>query len=287
MKNAIALIIAVCAAVLGPSAWATAPIGAAALQSRHATLAPQLANSPFGSPVHIESQEAARRIEGDVYAVLDHPFSKVSATLADPGQWCDILILHLNTKYCRKQDSAAGAQIDLRVGKKEEQSIESANLLRFAWRAQAQRPDYVLVAMNAPEGPYGTRDYQLVAEAVPLGDGRTFLHMAYGFSYGGASNVALHVYLATAARDKVGFTRVNGQWVGGVRGVVERNTVRYYFALRSYIDSLALAPAARAESRMRAWFDATEQHPQQLHELDREEYLRMKRNEVARQLAPG
>ena len=55
--------------------------GPAALRARHASLAPQLADNPFGGPVVLQSQEAARRIDGDVYAVIEHPFAAVSAAL--------------------------------------------------------------------------------------------------------------------------------------------------------------------------------------------------------------
>ena len=112
-----------------------------------------------------------------------------------------------------------------------------------------------------------------------------FLHMGYAFSYGGASNLAMRVYLNTVARDKVGFTRLPpaDRPVGGMRGVFERNTMRYYLAIESYLASLQLPPQQQLEHRLGAWFDATEKFSRQLHELERDEYLRMKRNEVRRQ----
>ena len=85
-------------------AEAAGVLGAAALRQRHSTLAPQLADNPFGGPIHLESQEASRRLEGDVYAVLEHPFARVRAALEDAGQWCDVMILHLNTKHCRRTE---------------------------------------------------------------------------------------------------------------------------------------------------------------------------------------
>src|SRR4051812_19583910 len=97
--------------LLADGAGAAGAIGATALRARHASLAPQLAENVFGGPLVLQSEEAGRRIQGDVYAVLDHSFATVSAALADPGQWCEILILHLNTKYCRR----AGNVLDVRV----------------------------------------------------------------------------------------------------------------------------------------------------------------------------
>jgi hypothetical protein len=99
------------------------------------------------------------------------------------------------------------------------------------------------------------------------------------------------MYLGTVARDKVGFTRAkdakSGEtaFVGGSRGIVERNTMRYYLAIDAYLDSLQAPPAQRLEKRLQAWFDATERYARQLHEVEREAYLSMKRNEVQRQAA--
>lgn len=278
------------AATLPLAAHAAAPSGPAALRARHASLAPQLAGSAFGGPLVLQSEENARRIEGDVYAVVDHPFQAVSAALSDPAQWCEILILHLNTKHCRQAGDAAAPRVELRVGRKQPQEIRSAALLAFAWRAPQVRGDYLSVQMDAPEGPYDTRDYRLVAEAIPLEGGRTFLHMNYGLSYGGASDLAMSLYLNTVGRDKVGFTRVKhagsgDDFVAGMRGVTERNTMRYYLAIDAYLDSLGAPPAQQVEKRLQAWFDATEKYPRQLREVEREAYLRMKRNEVERQTA--
>ncbi len=80
--------VAVVAALLLPlGSHAASALGPASLRAHHATLAPQLANNVFGGPLVLQSEEVARRIEGDVYAVIDHPFAAVAAALKDPGQW--------------------------------------------------------------------------------------------------------------------------------------------------------------------------------------------------------
>lgn len=264
-------------------------LGPTALRARQAALAPQLAANAFGGPLVLQSEESARSIEGDVYAVLPHPFAAVSAALAEPSQWCEIMILHLNTKFCRRTGEGAATQIEMRVGRKHEQPVNKATPLQFAWSAPVARADYLAVQMQAPDGPYDTRDYRLLAEAVPLEGGKTFLHMGYAFAYGGSSQFAMQLYLATVGRDKVGFTVVKPgaepEYVGGMRGVVERNTMRYYLAIDAYMGSLAAPLQERVDRRFAAWFDATERFPKQLHEVERDEYLRMKRNEYLRQTA--
>ncbi|MEJ6023147.1 hypothetical protein [Ramlibacter sp. PS4R-6] len=276
------------ALLLSFAAQAGGALGANGLRQHHAAIAPHLAASEFGGPLLLRSDEAPRRIEGEVFAVLDHPFESVAAALADPLQWCEILILHLNTKGCRETVVNGRQRIEIRVGRKEPQPPEDAELVAFDWRGATRRADYVAVQMDAEDGPYDTRDYRLFVESVPLDAKHTFIHMGYALSYGGASSVAMKLYLATFGRNKVGFTHERPPtpkdegYVGGVRGIVERNTMRYYLCIDAYLGSLALPPAQRAEKSIAAWFDATERFARQLHEVDRDDYLRMKREEVRR-----
>jgi hypothetical protein len=96
-------------------------------------------------------------------------------------------------------------------------------------------------------------------------------------------------YLATAGSGKVGFTNVgkqpNGQptYIGGMRGVVERNTMRYYLAIDAYLSAMSAPASEQLEKRLQNWFDSTERYARQLHEVDRSSYLSMKRIEYQRQ----
>jgi hypothetical protein len=132
----------------------------------------------------------------------------------------------------------------------------------------------------------GTRDYRIVVEAAPLDERHTVLRLRYEYGFGTMARLAMQAYLATAGRAKVGFTVVghdaHGQpeYIGGVRGLVERNTMRYYLAIEAVLAADDASPAARLEHRLQAWFDATERYPRQLHELERPEYLAMKHDET-------
>jgi len=68
-----------------------------------------------------------------------------------------------------------------------------------------------------------------------------------------------------------------------VRGVVERNTMRYYLAIDAYLFALTTLPKDQLEKRLQKWYDGTEQYATQLHEVERNDYLEMKRNEYKRQ----
>ena len=282
MKSAHAFALAAAFAAFAGSAIAAAPAppasaGAQALLGTHAQMAPQLAHNAFGRPLVLASQEGERQVGGDVYAEVDFPFATVKQALATPGQWCDVLILHLNTKACR----ASGERLDVRVGRKNAEDADDAYALAFAWQLQSATPDFLAAKVSAPEGPLGSRDYLIELQAVPLGAHKTFLRLHYSYGFGAVARLATRGYLATSGAGKIGFTRTGKGYIGGLRGAIERNTMRYYLAVESYLGSLAQPPGRQFSTRIARWFDATEQYRPQLHEIERADYLRMKQHQYA------
>lgn len=262
------------------------PAGADALRTRHAQLAPALRDNAYQRPLHIESTQSGELLRGEIHAVLAHPFTRVRDALSVPAHWCDILILPFNTKHCRAAGSAEDPQLLVRIGRKYNQPVEKAFKLAFAFRPQAASADYFETRLEADEGPVGTRDYRIVAAAVPLEGGRTFLRLDYTYGFGMAGRLAMKAYLATAGADKVGFTTAAdaaGRQVptGGMRGAIERNAMRYYLAIDTYLDSLSQPPAQQAEWRIARWFEESERYPRQLHEMDKATYVALKREEIA------
>ena len=271
-------------------AFASAPgsYSSATLQAKYASMVERLHDNPFRRPVSLDSSESPNDVKGNIYAVLDYPFSTVRTALQRPEQWCDVLILHINTKYCRATSDQGGTVLTVNVGKKMPQSIEEAYPLEFDYRVAAATASHLAIQLNAPEGPLSTRNYRIQLQAIPVGD-RTFLQLTYSYDYGMAGRLAMKTYLATIGSGKVGFTRTGTQadgqpeHVGGMRGVVERNTMRYYLAIDAYLGALSSPPHLRLQKRLHSWFNATEQYPRQLRELDRAAYFDMKRREYRRQ----
>ncbi|MFC0400316.1 hypothetical protein [Paraburkholderia rhizosphaerae] len=263
---------------------------AAALRARYQSLAPQLANNPFHRPLYLDSTEAPDSLKGSIYAVIDYPFATVNSALNDPtkgpANWCDVLILHLNTKYCHvSTGSDGGSTLNVNLGKKTEENLSSTFRVAFNYRPDVTRPDYFRVDLSADKGPMSTRDYHIMLEAVAIDSARTFIHLTYSYGYGTAGRLAMKTYLATIGSDKVGFSRSagNGDYVGGVRGLVERNTMRYYLAIDAYLASLSAPAGQQLDARLNHWFDATEQYPRQLHEVEKDDYIQMKHHEYERQ----
>lgn len=230
-------------------------------------------------------------MQGDIYAVIEQPYAVVGTALQGSAHWCDILILHLNVKSCRVSSGPAGEVLHLHIGRKFEQALADAYPFEFAYRVATARPDFLQVLLEAQEGPLGTSRYRIKLEVVALDDRRSFLHLSYSYAYGVAARVATQGYLATLGRNKVGFSIVarnaEGQpiYIGGMRGVIERNTMRYYLAIEAYLSALVEPPAMRLEKRLDLWHSGVEQYPAQLHELERDQYLAIKRKEIQRQQA--
>lgn len=257
------------------------------LRAKYTELQNKLRNNQFGRPVHMTSQESNNSLKGDIYAVVDHDFATFSSSLNNAANWCDVLLLHLNIKYCEAADN--GTRMSVNLGRKSEQPLSQTYQLDFSFNSQKPDPEYFRIQLAADSGPVGTHDYRILLEAIPLGGNETFMHLTYSYGFGMSSRLATKTYLSTMGRDKVGFT-ITGrnkagkpEYVGGVRGVIERNTMRYYLAIDAYLGGLSAPPGQQFEKRLRLVIDATEQYPQQLHEVDRAVYLEMKRHEHQRQ----
>lgn len=254
---------------------------AAALHAKFDELQDKLAHNAYGRPLVLQSTQSGDHLEGEVYARVDQPYPMVQKALQGTDNWCGILILHLNVKMCHAQPTG----LDMALGRKYDQPVDDAYKLRFDYKPAANGPDYMKTELTSADGPLGTKDYRIAVEVAPLDATHTMLHMSYAYGFGFTAKVAMNAYLSTAGADKVGFSTsgkdADGkpEYVGGVRGLVERNTMRYYLAIDDYV----AAPApAQLEQRLATWFDTTERYPRQLHELERADYLAMKRIEAKR-----
>jgi hypothetical protein len=284
-----AAVLAAC--LLSMPAVQAADAGAAqGLREKYGELKPRLANNQYGQPLVLESAEAPGQLRGEAYAVLDYPLEKVAAALHTQDQWCEVLILHLNTKYCHAAPVNGEPGLTVYIGKKEPEELDQAYRVDFSYKARSA-PDYMDVRMTAGKGPMGTSDYRILVEAAPVDNRHTLLHLTYSYGYGMAGKIGMQGYLATVGANKVGFTVTGNEdgkpvYIGGVRGVVERNTMRYYLAIDSYLKEMDAPPGEQQERRLRNWFGATERHARQLREVGREDYMEMKRAELKRQQQP-
>jgi hypothetical protein len=271
-------------------AFAAEPdMSAVLLRAKYTELDKQLYNNQFQRALYLNSTESSQDLKGEIYVVVNYPFATVNQALNDPAHWCDVLILHVNIKYCHASGNNADTVLTVNLGKKDYQLLADTHRAEFNYRAVVTTPDYFALELNAADGPLSTHDYRIRVEATTLKDGRTFLHFTYAYAFGLPGRLAMQGYLATIGRAKVGFTvtgqQPNGQpsYIQGVRGVVERNTMRYYLAIDAYLAALTAPAEEQLEKRLQYWYNGTDQYARQLHEVERNDYLEMKRKEYQRQ----
>lgn len=277
------VLLALALAAGGGPVLALEPGSAAVLLAKRQELQPALRDNAFGEPLVIVSRELPDRIEGDVYAELPFAFDDVTAAFRTPQAVCELLFLHLNVHACRPAEGG----VSVLAGPKKTGGAGMSAQMRYTMRTEVDAPGHLRVLLTAPTGPLSTTDYRMVFEAVPLEGARSFVHFGFGHNAGLLARMAMQTYLATAGRDKIGFT-VTGrdaqgqlQYVRGERGSLERNVMRYYLALLAHCRERSGTADERMQARLRTWFALTERHAAQLHEYDLDDYLREKQRDLA------
>ena len=265
------------------------PSGDVLLETYHKNMAKFEKNS-FGFPLFLESFERNNRVYVDVYGIFDQTFSSVVNVLNVPANWCDIVSLHTNVKSCTYKELPGTWQLTFYIGRKVYQPPEETHQVIYNYRKVVQQQGYMDINLNADEGPFGTKDHRMGFEALPLDGRRTFVHVRYEYSDSVALHLAEKIYFATLGLGKVGFTVIgkdrkgNPIYIGGPRGAIERNAVRYYFAIQSFMNTLHYPEKIRFRMRIIQWYDLTNRYRKQLFDLEREDYLAFKTMENTNQV---
>jgi hypothetical protein len=264
--------------------------GGKALIDKYHSIKTNLKKNQFGIPVYLESIEEISSLHVDIFGIFDYSFEDIRDAFQVPANWCDIAILHTNIKASTCTEKVDQWQVTLYNGLKTYQPPEDAFAINYKFRVLSQQPDYLHISLFADEGPLFTKNHRLGFEVAPLDKRTAFVHFTYSYNYNRLGRMAIKTYFATFGRNKKGFSIVatdkkgNPLYLGGVRGSVERNAVRYYFALQTYMDSLKLPSEQRFEKRINQWYDLTARYPIQLYELDKEDYLANKHREYTNQI---
>ncbi len=275
-----------------PLALADTPTDpSAALRARYDALSQQLENSSIQRGLYLESTDSKHAPRGDAYAVIEYPFATVAAAFTTPENWCESLILHLNVQYCSAVTGHGGRQLSVAVGKKTNQPLDDTHRIDFIYNVAVSSANFTRVELSSLEGPFDTGNYLIAMELTAIDEQRSFVHIEYSYTQGFVTRWAASAYFATRGRDKVGFTWIQDEddpprLVRGIRGALERNTMRYYLAIDAYLQVLDSPAAQRFEQSLELWFADTERFARQLREVKHENYISMKRGQYLRQQAP-
>ena len=272
------------------AALAQEPISdpAETLRARYVALTEALETSTIQQGLYVESTESSRAPRGDAYAIVNYPFATVAAAFNTPSILCESLILHINVQYCRATRGDEPPALSVALGKKTNQPLEDTHRIKLKFNAETTNADFLRVELSAKEGPLGTGNYLIAMELVALDEQRAFMHIRYAYTQGFLARVATSAYFATRGRDKVGFSWVTDdddppELVRGIRGALERNTMRYYLAFEAYLHVLGSPAPQRFEASLERWFAHTELFARQLREVTHDEYITMKRGQYLRQ----
>ena len=250
----------------------------------------ELSQSVFGSPIVLRSDTSKHHAEGEVFAVLDTPIAELQALLSQPRHWCELAILHINVKTCTFRSKQNKEKLTFYVGRQYYQEPSQAYPLEYHFEKLENSNHHLYVNLTSVDGPFGTHDYLISLEAVPIDEQHSFIRFQYRYHFGWLARVAMSTYLSTIARHKVGFTVIgtdiagNPDYVKGMQGVVERNAIRYIYAIQAMLDTSKLPADERQQQGFARWYTLISRHPRQLVEYTQEEYFERKKEELKNQL---
>ena len=237
-----------------------------------------------GKLLHFGSKIGDRSAIGRIQTELPYRLSEMQQQFSDLDNWCQIIFLHLNVKACTFQEKPE-ARLSVYVGEKHYQSSKDANVLHYYYQMLNQTDGQLSVSLVSPEGPYGTENYQIHLKLEKLDESKTTLDLQYYYEFGRPARWAIDLYLGTIARHKKGFSTVSlsdnsTQQIGGMRGALERNVMRYYLAIVTHLH--AEKSQTNLEQRWLHWYQLTSKYPQ-LYEVSETEYISNKFREYTQQ----
>jgi len=253
------------------------------LKETYEEIEDNLLENVYDIPIYLESTVQKNTMRGDIYSIIYHPFNTVSANLTAITNWCEIMPQHLNVKACTYQYISEQCRLTFYSGRKFYEKADDVYRLNYQFRVAELKNDYFNVSLKANKGPIGTKDYNIIAEAIPLTNSSTFFHLSYEYKSGFWARLAMSSYFATLGHGKIGFTIEEKDsddkpvYVKGIRGVIERNSLRYYFAIQSFLNTQSVQDPFKA--RLNTWFDFTEKYHKQLYEMEKKDYLKYKYKE--------
>lgn len=288
MKAFFSILVFLPGLLLSPPLWSQ-PVSPRAVISKYQALRAAASGTPYPLPFYIESSEKDDTLSGDVYAAVSQPFAELSPLLVLPATWCYFIPVSLNIKACTHHRQQGIAYLTIYGGRDVYEALASTYRLQYRFQPEVVRDDYLRLRLTAAKGPLGTSDYLIVLDMLPY-EGGTLVHIHTSYHTSVLSRIAARLYLATLGRDKVGFSITgydkNGKpiFVQGMKGLIERNALRYFLALQAYLDTRTVPAAKRYDALLKMWFGFTERYPKQLHEMGWAEYLHGKQREHENQL---
>lgn len=288
MKNRpykIWIIIVVACIAFSPPAWSDAN-GPQRLAAAYQTIRGKLNDSAADMPLYVRSDEHEGVFNAEVYGIVDYPVRVLVDALMIPASWCEFTTLHPNIKHCtyELQDNSVLFTFYLARSRKPLRSLQHAYVLKLKFRVLALGKDYFKVLFEGNEGPMDTRNHRFQLEAMPVADS-AFVRVKFSYQSRLMSRLAIAIYLGALSPNRIGFSIVGIDndgapiYVKGNRGLLERHVVRSYLTVIAFMHTRNAPAQDRFEVQMNRWYDLAERYVLQLHEMERDKYIDVKRHE--------
>ena len=247
-----------------------------------------LLHSTLPRPLKISSQETIEHLSSDLFATVEYDMATVNSAAISSERWCEVMLLLSNSKACEAKSDKDNDRLKVIIGSSKTSETSGATPTEFKLRVQSATPDYLDAALVAKAGPMGTSNISLRLQAIPLTGTRSFVHLHYAYDTQWLGRMAMQMYLQAMGRGKVGFTSISGTnasatYIDGARGVIERNTMRYFLGFDCALAFNIQPTPQRFSSMAQCWYEQVDKYPMQLHEMQRTDYLQMKADEYRRQ----
>lgn len=279
--NARKLMISLCVVLMAYSTTVNASSVAERMRKNYSEFVQADLDQDHPLPFMLESTNNSRDSSASIRYFLDSvSLQTFESRLRQASEWCEFIPLHLNIKACSYKQRDEDYLLSFYVGIKGYVTPDNAHLLQLQFETDREE-DVFMVSLFAEDGPLDSSNINFNIRAIGVDEGsRQGIYLEFDLSSvpGLAASLA-KIYLATVARNKIGFSVQGKTWSGkpkyvrGQRGATERNLVRYLLAIETYFETLDVPAELQFEHRLERWFDATEQFRPQLYELEKSEYI--------------
>ena len=261
---------------------ATTARGEIALLEHYHKLKNGLVDTLPGTSISLDSSEQDEALTAEINSILHIPFETVVTALTQASNWCEIMPLHFNIKACTHETRDSGELLTVYSGRKIYEPPEDSYQMTYQFEVIRQDDELLSLRLHADHGPVNTSDYLIELDAVPVAEG-TLLHIHSSYRPSWLSSMLTSTYLSTVGRNKVGFSSVDEDGelhhVHGIRGIIERNVMRYHLAINAFFSTQSLPENQRHDATLISWFKQNDSYPQQLHEMAEAEYIEIKHQE--------
>ncbi len=240
-------------------------------------------------PLYLATVQDNKVLNVSLFGLIPYSFNKVASELSKPQSYCEFLPLMFNVKGCVVTETSPVTRIKYYVAGKYYTPPIASIRIKSVFRIIESRKDFLQIIMEDDGDSQGTTKYHVLLKIVPMKN-QTLIYIESLYAPGRLTRMATKTYVSMFARNKPGFTKlkVSGggetQFITGFPAIIERSIVRSYFALKAYLQNQHVPPARRHEARLQSWYNLNLPHRKQLYELERKQYLAIKRRERKNQL---